>query len=101
MSLKPQPIGSIPELTARVAHAAFPGGNPYLILRDQLGTFYEDQRFSGLFSTRGQPAESPWRLALVTIMQYAEGLTDRQAADAVLFRQLLRPVLGPACWRHG
>ena len=94
MSLKPQPIGSIPVLTARVAHAAFPGGNPYLILRDQLGTFYEDQRFTGLFSTRGQPAESPWRLALVTVLQYAEGLADRQAADAVRSRIDWKYLLG-------
>src|SRR4051812_41239143 len=94
MSLKPQPIGSVPELTARVAHAAFPGGNPYLVLRDQLGTFYEDQRFSGLFSTRGQPAESPWRLALVTVLQYAEGLADRQAADAVRSRTDWKSLLG-------
>jgi transposase len=36
-----------------------------------------------VFSWRGQPAETPWRLALVTILQYAEGLSDRQAADAV------------------
>lgn len=39
-----------------------------------------------LFPTRGQPAEAPWRLALISIMQYAEGLTDRQAADAVRTR---------------
>jgi transposase len=47
---------------------------------------YEDVAFAALFSTRGQPAEAPWRLALVTIMQYAEGLSDRQAADAVRSR---------------
>src|SRR5438094_7168187 len=35
---------------------------------------------------KGQPAESAWRLALVMVMQYAEGLTDRQAADAVRTR---------------
>jgi len=33
--------------------------------------------------TVGQPAEAPWRLALVTVMQFAENLTDRQAAEAV------------------
>ncbi len=32
----------------------------------------------------GVPWKSPpWRLALVMVMQYIEGLTDRQAADAV------------------
>jgi transposase len=52
-------------------------------LRDALGTFYDDERFADLFPDRGRPAETPWRLALVTVLQYAEGLADRQAADAV------------------
>lgn len=46
----------------------------------------QDEDFHDLFPVRGQPAEAPWRLALVTLMQYAEGLTDRQAADAVRTR---------------
>src|SRR5262245_61044028 len=86
MSLKPTPIGPVPELTARIAHAAFPDGNPYLSLRDQLGTFYDDGRFAELFPDRGQPAESPWRLGLVVVLQYAGGLSDRQAAAAVRSR---------------
>ncbi len=86
MSLKPQPIGPVPELTAFVANAAFPGGNPNIAVRDALGTFYEDERFAGLFPTRGQPAEAPWRLALITVLQFAEGLADRQAAEAVRSR---------------
>src|SRR5262245_57707853 len=86
MSLKPTPIGSVPELTAFVAQAAFPGGNPYLIVRDTLGTFYDDERFAALFPDRGQPALAPWRLALVIVLQFAEGLSDRQAADAVRSR---------------
>ena len=50
------------------------------------GTFFRDEDFLDLFSEKGQPAESAWRLALVLVMQYAEGLTDRQAADAVRTR---------------
>lgn len=86
MSLHPQPIPAIPEETARVAHAVLPQGNVYMQMRDELGTLYQDQDFLDLFPTRGQPAQEPWRLALVTVMQYAEGLTDRQAADAVRTR---------------
>ena len=52
-------------------------------IRDQLGVIYEDQSFADLFSRRGQPAEAPWRLALVCIFQFMEGLTDRQASEAV------------------
>jgi transposase len=55
-------------------------------MRDALGTIYEDHQFAHLFPARGQPAESPWRLALTTVMQFAEGLSDRQAADAVRSR---------------
>ncbi len=83
MSLHPQAIPPIPEETARVAHAVLPEGNTYMQMRDELGTLYQDQDFADLFPTRGQAAEAPCRLALITIMQYAEGLTDRQAADAV------------------
>ncbi|MFQ5799903.1 MAG: transposase, partial [Bacteroidota bacterium] len=86
MSLKPQPIEAVPQHTQRVAQEAFPKGNPYMRMRDELGVFYEDTQFAELFSSRGQPALSPWRLALVTIMQFAENLTDRQAADAVRAR---------------
>lgn len=86
MSMHPQPIPTIPEETARVAHAVLPQGNVYLQMRDELGTLSEDQDFQDLFPNCGQPAETPWRLALVTLMQYAEGLTDRQAADAVRTR---------------
>src|ERR1051326_2524061 len=86
MSLHPQPIPPIPEETARVARAVLPHGSVYLQMRDTLGTLYQDHDFLDLFPTRGQPAQEPWRLALVTILQYAEGLTDRQAADAVRTR---------------
>ncbi len=55
-------------------------------MRDELGTFYEDADFADLFPNRGQPAFSPWRLALITVMQFAEGLSDRQAAEAVRSR---------------
>lgn len=83
MSLKPEGIGPVPEETARVARAAYPKGNVYLKMRDELGTIYDDAAFAHLFPNNGQPAEAPWRLALVTVMQFAEGLSDRQAAEAV------------------
>jgi transposase len=83
MSLKPDPIPPVPTETALVARAAFPHGNMYLQLRDLLGSIYVDVEFADLFSSRGQPAAAPWRLALVTIFQFLENLSDRQAADAV------------------
>src|SRR5438270_7696565 len=83
MSLKILPIPPVPEETARVARACFPRGTLVLQLRDALGALYHDEDFADLFPTRGQPAEAPWRLALVTVLQFVEGLPDRQAADAV------------------
>lgn len=80
MSLKPTTSIEIPELTAQIARAAFPRGNMYMTMRNELGVFYEDQQFADLFSQTGQPAEAPWRLALVTVMQFAENLTDRANA---------------------
>ncbi len=86
MSLPTEIVLPVPEETARVAHAAFPNGNLYLTLRDELGPLYSDSQFASLFATRGRPAEAPGRLALVTVFQFAEGLTDRQAAEAVRSR---------------
>jgi len=86
MSLRPHPLEPVPADTARVAHAAFPKGNPYLTLRDVLGTIFQDDDFGTLFPSWGQPGLPPWRLALVTILQFREHLADRQAAEAVRAR---------------
>ena len=86
MSLNAEIIPVVPENTVRVAKAAFPKVNLYMKMRDELGTFYQDSDFTDLFSTRGQPTYSPWRLALIIVMQFAEGLSDRQAAEAVRAR---------------
>jgi transposase len=94
MSLQIERIQPVPELTESVARAAFPQGNPYLDLRDELGTIYEDALFTELYSHEGQPAMSPWRLALVTVLQFAENLPDRQAADAVRSRIDWKYLLG-------
>ena len=86
MTLHPQFISDIPEETYRVAKAIFPQGNLYMQMRDVLGTIYADEQFANLYPNVGQLAEAPWRLALVTVMQFAENLTDRQAAEAVRVR---------------
>ena len=83
MSLHPQELASAPEETRRVARAAFPKGTLCLRIADTLGIIYQDTQFAALFPRRGQPAEAPGRLALATVLQYVEGLSDRQAADAV------------------
>ena len=95
--LKPNVECGIPEETIQVAKAAFPMGYMYLSLRDTLGKIYEDKIFEELYPKMGQPAESPGRLALITVMQYVEDLSDRQAAEAVRsridwkYRNLARP----------
>ncbi len=86
MSLQPQAAYLVPEETARVAHAIFPTGNLVMRMDDDLGMLFHDLDFAELFPVQGQPAEAPTRLALVTLLQFMEGLTDRQAADAVRTR---------------
>ena len=86
MSLHPLPCDVIPEQTIQVARAAFPKGNPYMRMRDALGPIYTNPAFAALFSHTGRPAEAPAQLALITVMQFAEGLSDVQAADAVRAR---------------
>jgi transposase len=86
MSLHPEPIGEIPAQTARVAHAAFPKGTVVTRLRDEFSALFKDEDFHALYPARGQPGLAPWRLALVTVLQFLEHLSDRQAADAVRAR---------------
>ena len=81
MSLRSHhPVPAVPEQTEAVARAAFPRGNVYLLLRDRLGPVFDDAAFGDLYPVLGQPAYAPWRLALVTLMQFQETLSDRQAA---------------------
>jgi transposase len=86
VSLQPSAIPPVPEQTAAVARAAFRKPPLCVHLRDELGTLYADADFAALFPARGQPALPPWRLAVVTVLQFLEGLSDRQAADAVRAR---------------
>jgi transposase len=94
MSLKTSSIQSVPAQTARVARAAFPKGNAYLTLRDELGPIFVDEDFLDLYPEDGQPALAPWQLALVTILQFREHLPDRQAAEAVRARIDWKYLLG-------
>lgn len=73
----------IPAETARVAKAIFPEGNGIMRIRDALGAVFQSADFAPLFPPLGQPALDPACLALVTVFQFLEGLSDRQAADHV------------------
>ncbi len=86
MSYRAEIIGDIPEETRRVAQAVCPKGNVYMQMRDELGMLFEQAEFDKLYARVGQPGVSAWRLTLITIMQFAEGLTDRQTAEAVRLR---------------
>src|SRR6266536_1316025 len=86
----------IPEETVRIAQRAFPKGNLYMQIRDQFGMLYQNHQFAHLFASEGQPALEPARLALVTVMQYVEGVGDRQAADNVRDRISWKYALGLA-----
>ncbi|PNE34628.1 transposase [Streptomyces eurocidicus] len=86
MSMQPGAPGDVPAETVRVARAAFPKGSLAIRVRDELGVLFTDEQFADLFPSRGKPAWSPGRLALVSVLQFAEGLADRQAAQAVRAR---------------
>ena len=86
MSLRPGRVSEVPEETARVARAAFPKGCLAMRMRDVLGQLFTDTEFAPLFPSRGKPAFSPALLALVSVLQFTGGLSDRQAAHAVRAR---------------
>lgn len=84
--MRPEGPAEVPVETVRVARAAFPKGSLAIRTRDELGVLFSDEQFAGLFPARGRPAWSPGRLAMVLVLQFVEGLTDRQAAEAVRAR---------------
>lgn len=65
--------GEIPAETVRIARAAFPKGSLAIRVRDELGPLFTDEQFADLFPVRGRAAWSPGRLALVVLLQFAEG----------------------------
>jgi transposase len=83
MSVQPRPWPEVPEQTAAVARAAFPKGTLAMRVREELPGLFADEQFVSAFGVRGKPGISPGQLALVTVLQFVENLTDRQAADAV------------------
>ncbi|MFD3939172.1 IS1182 family transposase [Streptomyces sp. NPDC058611] len=94
MSMQPKEPGEIPAATVRVARAAFRKGSLAIRIRDELGVLFTDEQFADLFPARGKPAWSPGLLALVLVLQFVEGLTDRQAAEAVRARIDFKYALG-------
>ncbi|MEV3928144.1 IS1182 family transposase [Streptomyces sp. NPDC049944] len=94
MSMQPKGPGEIPVETVRVARAAFPKGSLAIRVRDELRVLFADEEFADLFASRGRPAWSPGGLGLVSVLQFVEGLTDRQAAEAVRARIDYKYALG-------
>lgn len=102
MSLREPVDYLIPEQTAQVAQAAFPKPTPAMRMRDSFGALFFNSDFAHLYHLEGAPAFSPARLALICIFQFAEGLSDAQAAQAVGARidwkyALALPLQAPAC----
>jgi transposase len=101
MSMQPRPWPEVPADTARVVKKAFPKGSLAVRVRDELGAWYEDAAFAGAYGSRGAPGISPAQLAVVTVLQYTENLTDRQAADAARGRLDWKYCLGLALEDEG
>jgi transposase len=94
MSMQPKPWPEVPERTARTARASSRKGNLAMRIRDELGAVYADERFAAAFAVRGKPGISPAQLMIVTVLQFTENLTDRQAAEAVRDRITWKYAIG-------
>ncbi|WP_223839963.1 IS1182 family transposase [Saccharopolyspora pogona] len=86
VSVQPRPWPKpVPEIAAAI-RAMYSGRRelPLAVrVRDQLGELFSDAEFAAAFGIRGKPGFSPGLLAMITVLQKAENLTDRQAADEV------------------
>ncbi|WP_412104410.1 IS1182 family transposase [Streptomyces europaeiscabiei] len=94
MSMRADSGRDVPEGTRVVAWAAFPKGCLAMRVRDALGPLFDDEVFRSAFGVRGRPGVAPGQLALVSVLQFAENLTDRQAAHAVRARIDWKYLLG-------
>jgi transposase len=94
--MQPRPWPQIPELTAQVARSVAARGLYPLAMRvrDELGELFSDAEFAEAFGVRGRPGWSPGQLALVTVLQFVEKLTDRAAAHRVRFGMDFKYALG-------
>jgi transposase len=101
MSMQPRPWPEVPVETSRVVGKAFPKGTLPIRVRDQLGSWYDDEVFTAAYGVRGRPGISPAQLAMVTVLQFTGNLTDRQAADAVRGRLDWKYCLGLALEDEG
>jgi transposase len=99
--MQPRPWPEVPADTARVARKAFRKGALAIRARDELGAWYDDAAFAPAYGARGKPGISPAQLAMVTVLQFTENLTDRQAADAVRARLDWKYCLGLALEDEG
>jgi transposase len=84
--MRPRVFAEVPDQTVAVARAAFRKPTLAMRVRDELGQVFADEAFLDAFGVRGKPGISPGQLVMVTVLQFAENLTDRQAADAVRSR---------------
>jgi hypothetical protein len=101
MSMRPRVVPEVPAQTAAVAWAAFARGSLAMRLRDELGEVFFDGAFLDAFAVRGRPGISPGQLVMVTVLQFAENLTDRQAADARMGAYRLEVPAGVGVDRSG
>ncbi len=101
MSMQPKPWPEVPAETARITKSAFRKGALPIRVRDELGFWCADGDFAAAYGVRGAPGISPAQLAMVTVLQFTENLTDRQAADAVRGRLDWKYCLGLALADEG
>ncbi|WP_176737983.1 transposase [Micromonospora inyonensis] len=97
MSVQPAPWPEPDRRIAAAIAAKYRGrrARPLAVqIRDRLGEWLHDADFVAAFGVRGRPGWSPSRLALVTVLQRVENLTDRQAAEAARNRLDWQYLLG-------
>lgn len=87
-------INPVPEETVQVVSAANPKGNPYIAFRDELDRSFKDDEIVDIVQDFGKASPTSLQLALVTILQFRENLSDYRAAEAVRSRSAWKYVLG-------
>jgi Transposase DDE domain/Transposase domain (DUF772) len=86
----------LPTTGARWCEAALPAGSVYRFLARERARLFPPELFADLFQPTGRRSVPPSILAVVTVLQRLEGLSDREAADRFAFDVRWRYAAGVA-----
>jgi transposase len=86
MCLKIRPPWPMPTDTGEVGKILLKADSPYRMIGDELFEQFKEDDYADMYPAEGQPGLSPIILGYITVFQFMEKLSDRQAAEGLRMR---------------